>query len=214
MFCKDGTRRPISEYRSCNWGQVPTHAIVTTSATSSELRIRYQKFLEKAAQLYSHKGNSTVRNKEDPWNRDRDQFENRDPYSNTRDPYNSNNRDPYSNNRDKYSGGSRFKRQSDGDRYFGRDNKNQYDNDNRFGLPTNRDYFNRDFINNNTEYDRTEKTTTTESPLLYEKFDMFESIPKYGIHHNLLFEVRIYRTNHIKTLSNREESYVGSLSTI
>lgn len=199
LFCKDGTRRPISEYRSCNWGQVPTHAIVTTSAASFELRIRYQKFLEKAAELYSHKGNSTLRNKEDSWNRD--QFENKDPYSNNRDPYNK--------NRDKYSDGSRFKRQQpDGDRYFGRDNRNQYDNDNRFGLPTNRDYFNRDFINNNTDFDRAEKTTTTESPLLYEKFDMFESIPKYGIQHNLLFEDS---SNGVWSLPENQQTYSGYL---
>lgn len=55
LFCKDGQRRPLSEYRSCNWGLVPSHAIVTSSARTSDERKHYQQFLSKAVHLYSSK---------------------------------------------------------------------------------------------------------------------------------------------------------------
>jgi len=44
-LCRDGTRRPVDEYRNCNWGQVPSHAVVTTSAQSIDRRRAFQKFL-------------------------------------------------------------------------------------------------------------------------------------------------------------------------
>lgn len=53
LLCKDGTRRPITEYLQCNWGLVPSHALVTSSARTAEERRRYQSFLTKAVQLYS-----------------------------------------------------------------------------------------------------------------------------------------------------------------
>ncbi|KAJ9586220.1 hypothetical protein L9F63_020129 [Diploptera punctata] len=44
-----------------NWGTVPTHAIVTTSATSLEQRKNYQHFLKKAVELYgSHAFNQAL----------------------------------------------------------------------------------------------------------------------------------------------------------
>lgn len=55
LLCKDGLRRPLSEYRQCNWGLVPSHALVTSSARTAEERKHYQKFLQRAVQLYSSK---------------------------------------------------------------------------------------------------------------------------------------------------------------
>lgn len=55
LLCKDGSRRPISEYRQCNWGLVPSHALVTSSARSQEERKHYQQFIAKAVNLYSNK---------------------------------------------------------------------------------------------------------------------------------------------------------------
>lgn len=52
LFCLDGTRRSIREYRDCNWGQVPSDAIVTTSAKNTETRLKYQKFLSKLVELF------------------------------------------------------------------------------------------------------------------------------------------------------------------
>lgn len=55
LLCKDGLRRPLSEYRQCSWGLVPSHALVTSSARTSEERKHYQHFLTRAVQLYSTK---------------------------------------------------------------------------------------------------------------------------------------------------------------
>lgn len=55
LLCIDGQRRPLSEYRQCNWGLVPSHALVTSSARTAEERKRYQQFLIKAVNLYSSK---------------------------------------------------------------------------------------------------------------------------------------------------------------
>lgn len=46
LLCVDGSRRPINEFKNCNWGPVPTDAIMTTSAKSSTTRISYQKWLQ------------------------------------------------------------------------------------------------------------------------------------------------------------------------
>lgn len=55
LLCKDGQRRPLSEYRQCNWGLVPSHALVTSSARTSEERKHYQQFMTKVVSLYSSK---------------------------------------------------------------------------------------------------------------------------------------------------------------
>lgn len=46
LLCKDGSRQLVSEYTKCNWGRVPTDAIVTTTAKSVEDRQSYQKFFK------------------------------------------------------------------------------------------------------------------------------------------------------------------------
>ncbi|PNF26743.1 Melanotransferrin [Cryptotermes secundus] len=53
LLCQDGSRRPVDEYQSCYWDVVPTHAVVTTSAKSPELRRNYQRFLKKAVDMYA-----------------------------------------------------------------------------------------------------------------------------------------------------------------
>lgn len=47
LLCKDGSRRPISEYRQCNWGLVPTDAVVISSAKDEKTRRRFQRFFQK-----------------------------------------------------------------------------------------------------------------------------------------------------------------------
>ncbi|XP_063233370.1 transferrin 2 isoform X4 [Bacillus rossius redtenbacheri] len=74
LLCRDGTRRPVEDYFNCNWGAVPPHAIVTSSAMTVEDRRRYQRFLEKAVQLYGQATFPNFRTSPRP----------RDPYS----PYN------------------------------------------------------------------------------------------------------------------------------
>ena len=46
LLCVDGSRRPISEFNNCNWGPVPTDAIMTTSAKTSSARNSYQRWLQ------------------------------------------------------------------------------------------------------------------------------------------------------------------------
>jgi melanoma-associated antigen p97 len=55
LLCRDGQRMPVSEYLRCNWGAVPTNAIVTSSARRFDQRKKYQRFLNKAVSLYSKK---------------------------------------------------------------------------------------------------------------------------------------------------------------
>lgn len=58
LICLDGTRKPISDYLSCNWGKVPSDTVVVSSAVSADDRIKYQKFLQLFADRYG-KPNST-----------------------------------------------------------------------------------------------------------------------------------------------------------
>jgi melanoma-associated antigen p97 len=53
LLCQDGSRRPVDEYQSCYWDVVPTHAVVTTSAKSVELRKSYQRFLKVSNRLHA-----------------------------------------------------------------------------------------------------------------------------------------------------------------
>lgn len=62
LLCKNGQRMPISDYLQCNWGMVPSNAIVTSSARTPEQRRQYQRFFETAMKIYSQKKsvNSTI----------------------------------------------------------------------------------------------------------------------------------------------------------
>lgn len=46
LLCLDGSFAPVSEFERCNWGSVPSNAIVTTSAKSPEQRRNLQEFLK------------------------------------------------------------------------------------------------------------------------------------------------------------------------
>lgn len=47
LLCEDGTRRDIDDWRFCNWGLLPSHALVTSSAKPhKQTRKRYQEFIE------------------------------------------------------------------------------------------------------------------------------------------------------------------------
>lgn len=59
LLCKDGSRRPVSEYMDCNWGRSPSDAVVVSSLKPSEVRSVYQDFLLHAVKLYSNV-NTTV----------------------------------------------------------------------------------------------------------------------------------------------------------
>lgn len=78
LLCKNGQRSPISEYLNCNWGVVPTDALVVSSARKIEERKQYQKFLLRSVKMYAspeYKNQSYTSNS----NGNKNNFD--DPYS-------------------------------------------------------------------------------------------------------------------------------------
>ncbi|XP_050694554.1 melanotransferrin-like [Eriocheir sinensis] len=59
LICDDGGHAPISDFRRCNWGVVPSNAIVTTSAKSKEQRRLLQEFLKDIVTLFGNKTDNT-----------------------------------------------------------------------------------------------------------------------------------------------------------
>ncbi|CAG2158032.1 unnamed protein product [Oppiella nova] len=53
LLCPTGGRRPVDAYQECNWGFVPSHAVVISSATLPEERNRIQKFLFESVDRFS-----------------------------------------------------------------------------------------------------------------------------------------------------------------
>jgi ABC-type phosphate/phosphonate transport system substrate-binding protein len=52
LLCPNGGRRSIDSYQDCNWGYVPSHAAVISSATLPENRVKIQNFLLQSANRY------------------------------------------------------------------------------------------------------------------------------------------------------------------
>ncbi|CAG9858189.1 unnamed protein product [Phyllotreta striolata] len=135
LFCKDGSRRPLSEYLSCNWGKVPSDAIVVSSAVSFEDRVKLQKFLQKFVERYPKSFRNTT-----------------NLYDNNN---NNNNPNPYDqnpqSNYDYNNNNNRFKRQNDYDQYSRNDQNDPYNPYNRNNDPysSNRDNNNNDPYNYN-----------------------------------------------------------------
>lgn len=129
LLCKDGTRRSVDEYKICNWGTVPSRAIVTSSATNFEIRRMYQRFLKKAVRIF-HK------------------------------------------------------------------NKNDTTGFNQWEKPA---------INNTLDYNRDHIEFTNVS---IEVFDLYESAPRYGIHHNLIFSDS---ARDFVPLTEKYQTYTGYL---
>ncbi|KAK9296260.1 hypothetical protein QLX08_009683 [Tetragonisca angustula] len=164
LLCRDGTRKPIDEYKFCNWGSVPSRAVVTSSATKFETRRLYQRFLEKAVRIL---GKHNARNSTEFYD---NRFENRPGF-------NSNNRF----NRTEYV------------------NPNEYSTDNfehRNGNERSHD--------GNELWDNTESTNI--QPI--ETFNLFESAPKYGMHHNLIFSDA---ARDFAQLHEKDQIYTGYL---
>ncbi|XP_012269502.2 melanotransferrin [Athalia rosae] len=165
LLCRDGARRPVDDYRSCNWGNVPSRAIVTSSATNAETRRLYQRFLGKASREFlviDPNSNSTNTNDNRFGNQDafgnRPTFDNRQDYENRFDNRN-------------YNGSI------NGNRNYNRDGSDRsFENGNNNGLYS---------------WDRPGITyTDSGNPsevLPIESFNLFESAPRYGNRHNLLF---------------------------
>lgn len=167
LFCTDGSRRPLEDYRSCHWGQVPSNAIVTTSAKSFEEREKIQEFFEIATQLYGVKDpNAFLYN-----------TTNNNDYNNPNNRYNNDR--AYSNDRNNYGSNAN----QDQDRYNSPYGSNYNNNENYNGGSFNN---NRSFTNGYDNF-----TGSTDRPQFFEHFNLFESVPKYGDEHNLMFQVII-----------------------
>ncbi|KAB7499370.1 Melanotransferrin [Armadillidium nasatum] len=61
LLCLDGRHAPLSDYMTCNWGEVPSNALSTSSAKTQDEREALQKFLKVISQYFSekHTANST-----------------------------------------------------------------------------------------------------------------------------------------------------------
>ncbi|KAG1669472.1 Melanotransferrin [Nymphon striatum] len=56
LLCTDGSLRSVDTYATCNWGSVPSHAIVASSSVSGNRRKKLQDMLMLAAKLFSNYG--------------------------------------------------------------------------------------------------------------------------------------------------------------
>ncbi|XP_046819828.1 melanotransferrin isoform X1 [Vespa crabro] len=184
LLCKDGTRKSVNEYKNCNWGTVPSRAIVTSSATKIEIRRLYQKFLVKAVKILNRKHNFTdiYNNRFD--NR-QDDFENRPGYE---DRYRE--KDFIYNNRNEYN----------------TDINNEYDRSFDDGY-ANSNSWNREYNDTYNTYPSNDYSETTNIQPI-ETFDLFESAPKYGLHHNLMFSDS---AQDFVLLPEKDQTYTGYL---
>ncbi|XP_033207220.1 melanotransferrin [Belonocnema kinseyi] len=183
LLCPDGSRKPIDEYRLCNWGEIPSRAIVTSSATKQGTRKLYQRFLEMAARRFTKDGaNSTTESSNTRWDGRQNSYDNRSGFD--RFNYDSTNPSGFNPNYNNYENRNEF------------DNHNNNDNTNYNNNYDSRDGFDRSYSGSwdNLRNDRNKSSlnpeglSTTEVPSIetIETFNLFESSPKYGVHHNLL----------------------------
>lgn len=158
LLCIDGQRRPLSEYRQCNWGLVPSHALVTSSARTAEERKRYQQFLIKAVNLYSSK---SIINATNALNDKRfDGFNNFDKSSD-----------------DKYYDRTQFKDFANPSQDRDRDRNDRFSNNKYNGFSSNLD----------SSFGPERNLTDGNDTQLYERFELFES-KRYGGRLNLMFQ--------------------------
>ncbi|KOC70364.1 Serotransferrin [Habropoda laboriosa] len=169
LLCRDGTRKSIDEYTHCNWGNVPSRAIVTSSATKVETRRLYQRFLEKAVRVLNKHNSQNSTELYD------NRFENR-PGFNYRFGENSFNKSEYFNS-------------------------NEYNAEN---FDSRNGYEKRYNGNGLNSWD--ESHSTNIQPI--ETFNLFESAPRYGMHHNLIFSDS---ARDFVQLPEKDQMYTGYL---
>lgn len=181
LLCTDGQRRPLSEYRQCNWGLVPSHALVTSSARTAEERKRYQQFLTKAVNLYSSK-----------------------PIANATNALNDKRFDGFNNfdrsSDDKYYDRTQFK-----DFANPSQDRDRYD---RFGSSNNNNNKYNGLSNLDSAFGPERNLTDGNDTQLYERFDLFES-KRYGGRLNLMFQDAARNLIPIKEVDQSFGGYLG-----
>ncbi|GAB0092188.1 Transferrin [Sergentomyia squamirostris] len=204
LFCPDGQKRPVSSYRECNWGLVPSNAIVVSSAKSSDERKQIEQFLLKSVEFYSSKplGGNQSSYEGDFGGGSRYDNTGGGRYNDYRDPYNN---DPYS-----------------GDRFGGFGGGGRYDTNRGFGYD--------DPFRTTTRSTTTTTTTTTRRPFgfntydnpfgvknqtednnqtqVYERFELFDS-ERYGTRINLMFSDITRTFGTIKEVDQNFASFLG-----
>ncbi|XP_019887469.2 melanotransferrin [Ooceraea biroi] len=234
LLCRDGTRRAVDEYRTCNWGTVPSRAIVTSSATNFEIRRMYQRFLERAVRLFHKSKNDTSGFNRNLDNNQRgfrgEDLENRAGHKFGESDFN---RGGY-NNPNEYNTDRTWDRNGFDRRYGGADggfnswdrsndtwDRNGFDrrygggdsgfNSDRFNDTWDRNGFDRRYgggTSNDTYdyYNRDHTEPTNVHPI--EVFDLYESAPRYGMQHNLIFSDS---ARDFVQLSEKDQTYTGYL---
>lgn len=149
---------------------MPSHALVTSSARTSDERKSYQKFLQQAVKLYSHKT----------------------AFADNRNTYNSTNNQQY----DGYGGGinnnNNFGQNMDDPYYnnnYQQNDQNRYDTNRHFGINGNLD---NSFTTDRNlypghQYGDNDLDQNSNGTQLYEHFEIFES-ERYGGRLNLMFQ--------------------------
>ncbi|XP_043269095.1 melanotransferrin isoform X2 [Venturia canescens] len=189
LLCRNGTRGRIDDFESCNWGKVPSRAIVTSSARDFQTLQLYSKFLENAVLLFGK--NNYANNGTDP-------YDNRRGYGDNRPTFEDHN----------YENGY-------GTRNDNWNNENAFDDEYR----ENNDRESTQEPSYNAHgYDFSDDKNRGENPSYIqpiETFHMFESAPKFGLHHNLLFSDTATGFLKIKQPDQTYEKFLGrALDTI
>ncbi|KAK4875334.1 hypothetical protein RN001_011756 [Aquatica leii] len=200
LLCKDGTRRPLSDYKVCNWGVVPGNAIVATSALAYETRRKYQKFLQRVAEVYGNfpnNGSYGVGDNTQYDNRDNTQYDNRD---NTQYD-NRDNRDR--ENYDQYGNRIRYKRQNF-DNYDSR-NQNNPRNDVQDPYRNNDDNYNRNQDNRDPFNRDTARDPFVRDPYNINKNQYGVNVDPYSTDLNYNRGDDVYRDNRIP--NNTRDNY-------
>ncbi|XP_055700700.1 melanotransferrin isoform X2 [Phlebotomus papatasi] len=208
LLCPDGQKRPLGDYRQCNWGLVPADAVVVSSAKTTEERKHIERFLLKSVELYSTKPVGDTQSSLDSTT---DQG-NRYDYGGRNTNFGS----PYSNDRFGGfggAGGGGFG--GAGGRY---DPNRGYDSNRGFGgyddpfrttttttTTTRRPfgYYDNPFgVRNQTDQDDNNQTQ------VYERFELFDS-SRYGTKLNLMFSDTARTFASIKEVDQNFAGYLG-----
>ncbi|KAJ1525243.1 hypothetical protein ONE63_010068 [Megalurothrips usitatus] len=206
LLCTDGTRRSVDDFRSCNWGPVQSHAIVTTSAKTVEQRRMYQNFLKRVIEMYGRRSNSTLPfNPQDPFNNppNRDLFNNDPFYANrfNQTGYGPEPFRPYNSPPGNYDPRRPIKRETRST------DKQRVKRQIPPLLPQQRP-----FDPTNSYYDGTgEEEYRLPGP--HEPFALFNSAPRYGIHRNLLVNDNVEDLVILDESHQNYEVYLGAALT-
>lgn len=171
---------------------MPSRAIVTSSATNFEIRRKYQKFLEKVVRiLHKNRNDTTGFNRVDNSQGD---LENRPGYNNRFGESDYNKESGFGESDYNRGGGFRNPNEYSTDNW----DRNGYDRSfggggGRGGTEGGLNSWEKPAINDTFDYYNREREHNFEPANVQpiEVFDIYESAPRYGMQHNLIFSVSL-----------------------